>query len=95
MARGSVDILDDDEEADIAAYKLEACGLESEDFYLDERVLTRENFEKNLDIFEKMAETRRLKNSKEVYEFNRAPYFVIGYLALLTGAKISEELVIY
>ena len=32
MARGSVDILDDDEEADIAAYMLEACGLESKDF---------------------------------------------------------------
>lgn len=90
MARGGVEIFDDDEESDIAAYMLEACGLESKDFYANERVFTRENFEKNLDVLVKMAKVRRPKNPQEVYEFNRAPYFVIGYFALLTGARISE-----
>ncbi len=83
MARMSVEILDDDEEADIAGFMLEACGIDSPDFYRNERILTRENFEKNYDVLERMVQVRH---------FIRAPYFVIGYFALLTGAKISEEL---
>ena len=50
MARIDVDILDDDDEADAAGFMLEACGIDSRDFYRNERVLTRENFEKNLDV---------------------------------------------
>ena len=79
----SVEILDDDEEADVAGFMLEACGIHSPDFYRNERILTRENFEKNYDVLEKMVQTRH---------FIRAPYFVIGYFALLTGARISKEL---
>ncbi len=83
MTRASVEILDDDEEADIASFMLNACGLESQDFYFNERILTKENFEKNYNALEKMLEGR---------SFRRAPYFVIGYFALLTGAKISKTL---
>jgi len=83
MARIDVGILLDDEEADIAGFMLETCGIHSPDFYRNERVLTRENFEKNYDVLEKMVDVRH---------FIRAPYFVIGYFALLTGARISERL---
>ncbi len=83
MTRAGIEILEDDEEADIASFMLIACGLESRDFFFHERNLTRENFEKNYDTLVKMVENR---------SFRRAPYFVIGYFALLTGGKISEEL---
>ncbi len=83
MTRIDVDILLDGEEADITGFMLEACGIDSRDCYRNERVLTRENLEKNLDVLEKMVHVRN---------FIRAPYFVIGYFALLTGARISESL---
>ncbi len=83
MTRAGVEILEDDEEADIASFMLNACGLESHDFFFHERNLTRENFEKNYDTLVKMVHNR---------SFRRAPYFVIGYFALLTGGKLSEKL---
>ena len=92
MARDGVGILEDDEEADIAAFMLEACGIESWDFYGDERIFTTENFEKNLHVLEKMAQLRRPEAIISINESGRAPYFVIGYFALLTGVRISEEL---
>jgi len=94
MARGSVAILDDDAEADVAGFMLEACGIESRDFFNNERVLTRENFEKNYDILEKMVHVRQPSSEyiTGINEAGRAPYFVIGYFALLTGARISENL---
>ena len=82
MTRSDVEILEDDEEADVAGFMLEACGIDSPDFYHNKRILTRENFEKNFKFFVKMAENRG----------SRASYFVIGYFALLTGAEISEKL---
>jgi len=92
MARMDVEILDDDGEADIAAFMLDACGIDSSDFYYNERVLTRENFEKNYDVLEKMVQVRQSEDFFGLNDPSRAPYFVIGYFALLTGAKISEEL---
>jgi hypothetical protein len=94
MARIDVGILLDDEEADIAAFMLEACGIDSIDFYDNERVLTRENFEKNYDVLKKMAKVRQPSPEYTVgiNEAGRAPYFVLGYFTLLTGARISEEL---
>lgn len=83
MTRAGVEILEDDEEADIASFMLNACGLESHDFFFHERNLTRENFEKNYDILVNMVHNR---------SFRRAPYFVFGYFTLLTGAKISEKI---
>ncbi|MFX1314269.1 MAG: leucine-rich repeat domain-containing protein [Promethearchaeota archaeon] len=83
MARTSPAILDDDEEIDIASFMLEACGLDYGAFFLDERILTRENFEKNFQFLTKMVESR---------SFRRASYFVIGYFILITGAKMPEEL---
>ncbi|KKN16310.1 hypothetical protein LCGC14_0977170 [marine sediment metagenome] len=83
MARMDVEILDDDEEADIAGSMLEACGIFSPDFYKNEKILTRENFEKNYKILEKMVQVRHPM---------RSAYFVIGYFTLLTGSKISEKL---
>lgn len=83
MTRSGVEILWDDEEADINGFMLEACGIDSTDFLFNERLLTRENFEKNYEIFAKMAENRGSR---------RASYFVIGYFALLTGAEIKEKL---
>jgi len=78
-----VEILDDDGEADVAGFMLEACGIFSPDFYRNERIFTRENFEKNYEVLEKMVQARHP---------DRAPYFVIGYFALLTGGRISEKL---
>lgn len=83
MSRSGVEILWDDEEADVAGFMLETCGIDSPDFLFNERILTRENFEKNYKVFVKMAENRGSR---------RAPYFVIGYFALLTGAEITEKL---
>jgi len=94
MARIDVGILLDDEEADVAGFMLEACGIDSRDFFHNERVLTRENFEKNYDVLEKMVQVRQQspENIIGINEAGRAPYFVIGYFALLTGARISEKL---
>lgn len=83
MSRDGVEILQDNEEADIADFMLNACGLELHKFLLNERVLTRENFEKNYNVLLKMVEGRN---------FRRAPYFVFGYFTLLVGAKLSERL---
>lgn len=83
MTRAGVELLEDDEEADIASFMLNACGLESHDFFFHERSLTRENFEKNYDVLVNMVRNR---------SFRRAPYFVFGYFTLLTGAKISEKI---
>jgi len=84
MARCSPNVLgDDDEELDFASFMLEACGLEYCDFFLDERILTRENLEKNFIFLKKMVDNR---------SFRRAPYFVIGYFILITGADMSEHL---
>lgn len=95
MARIDVDILLDDEEADVAGFMLEACGIDSTDFLHNERVLTRENFEKNYDVLERMVRVRQIENPEYIHTINeagRAPYFVIGYFALLTGGRISERL---
>lgn len=83
MARGSARILDDDEEIDTISFMLDACGLDYIDFISDERILSRENLEKNFPSLIKMVENR---------SFSRAPFFVIGYLILITGAKMSEDL---
>jgi hypothetical protein len=83
MARSSPNILDDDEEFDTASFMLEACGLEYSDFYDNEQILTRENLEKNFNFLLKMVDKR---------SFRRAPYFVIGYFILITGAEMPEDL---
>ena len=83
MARGSAKILDDDEEIDIVAFMLQAIGLDSDDFSDDERILTQENVEKNFHILRKMVDNR---------SFGRAPYFALGYLILVSGAQLPEDL---
>lgn len=83
MSRSSARILDDDEEKDLLDFMLDACAIDSRDFFFDERVLTRENLEKNFNILLEMVENR---------SFRRASYFVIGYLILITGIKVSESL---
>ena len=83
MARDGAEILADDEERDILDFMLNACGLDSMDFYQNERILTRENLEKNNEIILRMIKARSSRN---------APYFVFGYLALITGLHISEKL---
>lgn len=84
MARCSPNVLgDDDEELDTASFMLNACGLGYGDFYDDERILTRENLEKNFIFLRKMVDNR---------SFRRAPYFVIGYFILITGADMPEDL---
>ncbi|HEC37223.1 hypothetical protein LCGC14_0639560 [marine sediment metagenome] len=83
MTRSGVGILDDNEEADIAGFMLEACGISSTDFLMNERLLTRENFEKNFKFLVKMAENRG---------YRRSSYFVLGYFILLTGTGISEKM---
>ena len=84
MARCSPNVLgDDDEELDIASFMRDACGLEYGDFHDNEGILTRENLEKNFIFLKKMVDNR---------SFRRAPYFVIGYFILITGAEMPEDL---
>ncbi len=83
MARGSARILDDDEEIDLVTFMLDACGIDYSDFFYNERILTRENLEKNFKFLSKMVNSRHSR---------RAAYFVIGYLILITGFRISENL---
>jgi len=83
MARDGAEILADDEERDILDFMLNACGLDSMDFYRNERILTRENLEKNYETLLKMIKARSSRN---------AVYFVFGYLVLITGLSISEKL---
>lgn len=83
MARSSAQILDDDEELDIATFMLDACGIDYSNFFQDERILTRENLEKNFKFLRKMIGNRSSR---------RAPYFVFGYFILVTGAKMPEDL---
>ncbi len=54
MARSSAQILDDGEEIDLASFMLDACGIDYTDFYMDERILTRDNFETNFKFLRKM-----------------------------------------
>lgn len=83
MARGSAQLLDDDEEIDLATFMLDACGIDYGDFFYNERILSKENLEKNFNYLRKMVENRSSR---------RAAYFVIGYLILITGSKIPEDL---
>ena len=83
MTRSTVGVLWDDEEAGIAGFILEACGIDSTDFLANERLLTRENFEKNYNVLVKMAENRGSR---------RSSCFVLGYFTLLTGAEIFEKM---
>ena len=83
MARSSAQILDDDEELDIATFMLDACGIDYSNFFQDERILTRENLEKNFKFLRKMIGNRSSR---------RAPYFVFGYFILVTDAKMPEDL---
>lgn len=79
MARGGAQILDDDEEIDLADFMLEACGIDYSDFFFDKRVLTREIYENCMDPLLKLFENR---------SFRRSSYFVIGYFFLITGARM-------
>jgi len=83
MARKGIEILKDDEEADIAGKMLEVCEIETREFYLNEKILTRENFERNNELLVKMVDGRT---------YRRAPYFVFGYLTLLTGSNLLNRL---
>ena len=76
-------IFEDDEEADLGTSMLSACGLDFSEFIFNEKILTRENFEKNYDILLKMVMNR---------SFRRAPYFVFAYFTLITGARMSGKL---
>ncbi len=83
MARGSARILDDDEEIDLVTFMLDACGIDYSDFFYNERILTRENLEKNFKFLSKMVSNRQSRKSV---------YFVIGYLILITGSNMPEDL---
>ncbi len=82
MARSGIEIFEDDEEADLATFMLDACGLKFSKFMFNESILTRENFEKNYDVLLKMAENRG---------FSRATYLLLAYFTLITGVKLSEN----
>ncbi len=83
MTRNTAKILDDDEELDLLEFMLEACGLDPTDFFYNERVLTRENLERNYEFLNAMVKGRSFRSSS---------YFVIGYLILITGASLSDDL---
>ncbi|MFW9894730.1 MAG: leucine-rich repeat domain-containing protein [Candidatus Thorarchaeota archaeon] len=83
MARQSGRILDDDEEIDFASKVLDVCGIDIEDYFFDERVLTSENLSRNFSVIRRMVKNR---------PFEQAPYFVIGYFVIVTGIEMPNDL---
>lgn len=83
MARLGPEIMEDDEECDIASFFFEVCGLEYSDFIGNEKILTREIWEANL---EKILQIVKERASR------RATYFVFGYITLLTGSRLPAHI---
>jgi len=85
MSRKSAEILMDDEEMDAFGFMLQALGYDytSTDVKFGKNLIERDNVEKNFHVLEKMVQNR---------SFRRAPYFAIGYLIMITGAHMPEEL---
>lgn len=83
MARLGPEVLESDEEMDLMEFYLNACGLDYSDILDDERILTAENFQPALNMIFQMHKNR---------SFRRMSYFVVGYLFLITGTNIPEDL---
>jgi len=83
MARLGPEIMDDDEECDVASFFMEACGLDYGDFIANEKILTREIWEINLEKVLEIVEERASR---------RATYFVFGYFTLFTGSRLPAHI---
>jgi len=83
MARLGPEIMEDDEECDVASFFFEVCGLEYSDFIGNKKILTREIWEANL---EKILQIVKERASR------RATYFVFGYITLLTGSRLPAHI---
>jgi len=83
MAKLTAEIMEGDEESDLASFFIKACGLNYRDFLDDDRILTREIFENNFNNIMQIVEQRSNR---------RKTYIILGYFILLTGARLPNDL---
>lgn len=83
MSRLGPEIMEDDEECDVASFFMEACGLDYSYFIANESILTREIWETNLDNILEIVKRRASR---------KATYFVFGYFTLLTGSRLPAHI---
>lgn len=83
MSRLGPEIMEDDEECDIASFFMDVCKLNDDSILLYEERITREIWEANLD---KILEIVKERASR------RATYFVFGYFTLLTGSTLPDHI---
>ncbi len=83
MAKLTAEILEGDEESDLASFFIKACGLNYRDFLDDDRILTKDIFEKNFKNIMQVVERRSSR---------RKTYLILGYFILLTGARLPNDL---
>ncbi len=83
MAKLTAGIMEGDEESDIEAFFVNACGLNLKDYHKDNRILTRKDFEDNFDKVMGVVEERSSR---------RETYIVLGYFILLTGSYLPDDL---
>lgn len=77
MAKDSAEIMDGDEESDVAYYLLQICGVR------EEEDLTREIWEAHIDNILDFVRGR---------SFRRVTYLIYGYFTLLLGAELPSHL---
>ena len=83
MGKGSIDIMEGDDEWDIEYDIVKACGLDFDEYLENyETTLTREIFEKNLD---------KILDSFEPNTY--LEYLILGYFILKTGAEVPKSLI--
>ncbi len=83
MAKLTAEIMEGDEESDLASFFIKACGINLKDYHNDDRVLTRDIFEDSFDKIMKIVERRSSR---------RKTYLVLGYFILLTGSVLPDDL---
>lgn len=83
MAKLTAEIMEGDEESDLESFFIKACGLDLRDYHKDNRILTRNIFEKNFDKIMEIVERR---------DSRRNTYLVLGYFILLTGSYLPDDL---
>ena len=83
MAKQSPEIMEGDEESDVASFFMDICGLDYIDVLNGKCDLTREIWEKNLD---------KILNLVKERSASRVTYLIFGYFTLLTGANLPAHL---
>jgi len=83
MSRLGPEIMEDDEECDIASFFMDVCKLNDDSILLYEERITREIWEENRDEILDIVKERASR---------RATYFAFGYFTLLTGSRLPAHI---